>query len=384
MLGVNWNLLTCCALSVALTACSTAPPQNEKTVASAVSTAQPLTLRADATWEKLDTVAYRSKQDDIYFVTPDIGWYGNGAGKLYKTVDGGKVWAEQLDKPGTFVRALGFIDEKNGFLGNVGTDYFPGVTDTQPLYRTRDGGASWVPITNVQGPAVKGICAIDILKRSFIDSGVLRDRVIVHAGGRVGGPAHLMRSLDGGETWRSIDVSAHTAAILDVKFFDEMNGVIAGASNSDVEKSHARVIATNDGGQTWRTVYQSNRPFEITWKLSFPTRDVGYVTIQKYNPDPKVVEHYVAKTVDSGKTWKELPLANDAADREFGIAFVSPNIGWVGTLKGGYQTIDGGTHWKFVEMGRAVNKIRLLPTPGAANGFVGYAIGTEVRKISNE
>jgi photosystem II stability/assembly factor-like uncharacterized protein len=370
MAGLPALLLAACTSNVVA---PTVPP--------ASAPARAVQLKPDATWQKLDTVAYRGKQDDIYFITPDIGWYGNGAGKLYKTTDGGKTFVEQWNKPGTFVRALGFIDAQNGFLGNVGTDYFPNVSDTQPLYRTRNGGATWTPITNVDGPVVKGICAIDIVKRSFIDSGVLRERTIVHAGGRVGGPAHLMRSLDGGDTWKSIDLSAHTAMILDVKFFDEMNGFVAGASDSDTAKSNAHIIATNDGGVTWRAVYQSTRPYEITWKISFPTRDIGYVTIQKYNPDPKVTEHFVAKTTDGGKTWRELPITNDASDREFGIAFATPEIGWIGSAKGGYQTIDGGASWKFVEMGRAVNKIRLLPT---AKGFIGYAIGTDVRKFVNE
>jgi photosystem II stability/assembly factor-like uncharacterized protein len=333
-------------------------------------------------WKKLDTVAFKGKQDDISFVTPDIGWYGNGAGKLYQTTDGGASWAERANLPGTFIRALGFIDANNGFLGNIGIDYFPGVTDPKPLYRTRDGGATWQPVTNVQGPTVKGICAIDILRRTFIDSGVLRERVIVHAAGRVGGPAFLMRSLDGGDTWRSMDLSAHTAMIMDVKFFDEMNGVIAGASDSDTEKSHARLIVTHDGGVTWKTAYESTRPYEITWKLSFPTREVGYATIQKYNPDPKVTQHYVAKTTDGGRTWREVPMANDVADREFGVGFVTADTGWVGTAKGGYHTSDGGKTWNFAEMGRAVNKIRIVPTEAKNNNrFVAYAIGTEVRKF---
>lgn len=360
--------------------CTSSMPKSSESDGGARVAARP-SLSVDASWKKLETVAYRGKQDDIYFVTPETGWYGNGAGKLYKTTDGGKSFAEQWSKPGTFIRALGFIDAQNGFLGNVGTDYFPNVSDEQPLYRTRDGGATWLPVTNVIGPSVKGICAIDIVKRTFIDSGVLRERTIVHAAGRVGGPAHLMRSLDGGESWKSIDLSAYTAMILDVKFFDELNGIIAGASDSDTAKSNARVIATNDGGNSWRTVYESTRPFEITWKLSFPTREIGYVTIQKYNPDPKVVEHFVAKTTDGGKTWRELPVASDANDRAFGVAFATPEIGWIGSAKGGYQTTDGGAHWKFVEMGRAVNKIRLLPTK---TGFVGYAIGAEVRKLVNE
>lgn len=170
-----------------------------------------------------------------------------------------------------------------------------------------------------------------------------------------------------------MDLSAHTATMMDVKFFDEMNGVIAGASDSDTEKSHARLIVTHDGGVTWKTAYESTRPYEITWKLSFPTREVGYATIQKYNPDPKVTQHYVAKTTDGGRTWREIAMANDVADREFGVGFVTADTGWVGTGKGGYHTSDGGKTWNFVEMGRAVNKIRIVPTEAKNGKFVSSA-----------
>jgi hypothetical protein len=65
--------------------------------------------------------------------------------------------------------------------------------------------------------------------------------------------------------------------------------------------------------------------------------------------------------------------------REFGIAFVDEKTGWVGTTTTGFETIDGGATWNPVEMGKAVNKIRILRTP---DGFVGYAIGTDVYKLT--
>lgn len=145
-------------------------------------------------WRKLPTEPFRGKQDDVVFVDRSTGWYGNGQGKLYKTVDGGETWTKVMDRPGTFVRALGFVDATTGFLGNVGPDYFPGVSDPQPLYRTRDGGLTWTPVTEVAGPAVKGICAIDVLTRPFVNHGVLGTKTVVRAAGRVGGPAFLMES----------------------------------------------------------------------------------------------------------------------------------------------------------------------------------------------
>jgi photosystem II stability/assembly factor-like uncharacterized protein len=333
----------------------------------------------DNAWQKLDTVAYRGKQDDIFFLTPDLGWYVNGAGKIYKTTDGGRKWVEKLSKTGTFFRTIGFVDENIGFAGNIGTDYFPGVTDTTPLYVTQDGGETWNAVTGIDGPTVKGLCAIDLLRTQFINSGVMDSRTVIHAAGRVGGPAFLLRSMDGGKTWKSSDLSEHTKMILDVKFFNENEGLIMGATDSDPAKSNALIIATRDGGATWQKVYQSNRLYELTWKASFPLRNFGYVTIQSYNPDKSASQRYVAKTTDGGKTWKELPLVDDHSVREFGVGFADALLGWVGTSNGGYQTTDGGTTWKFVDMGRAVNKIRIVKK---GEGFVGYAIGTGVSKIS--
>ncbi|MFZ6873879.1 WD40/YVTN/BNR-like repeat-containing protein [Undibacterium sp. Di27W] len=366
-----WTATTATILSgllcMGLAACSTAPQTSTPRYQ----------LSTDAAWSKLNTVAYKGKQDDIYFVQPDLGWYVNGGGKIYKTSDGGQNWQEQLSKPGTFFRTVGFVDAMHGYAGNIGTDYYPGVTDTTPLYETRDGGATWQVARGMEGISIKGLCGIDILH----DKSGGAEKTVIHAGGRVGGPATLLRSLDGGNSWKSIDMTPYTGMILDVKFFDANTGFVIGASSSETEKSHARIIMTRDGGATWKTVYESSRPNEITWKASFPTRDTGYVTIQSYNPDPATSQRYVAKTEDGGLSWKEIPLVNDIKVREFGVGFIDAKTGWVGAIDGGYQTTDGGQTWKHVPMGRAVNKIRLLPTD---KGFFGYAIGVEVFKLKQD
>ena len=338
-------------------------------------------MPAAAKWTKTNTVPYKGKQDDIYFINQNTGWYGNGAGKIYKTTDGGNTWVEKLNKPGTFFRTIGFIDDKIGFAGNIGIDYFPGVTDTTPMYVTEDGGETWAPLTDkakVDGPIIKGLCAIDILRTQFINAGYLDTRVVIHAAGRVGGPAMLMRSLDGGKTWKTQDLSQQAGMILDIKFFDESTGFIFAASSADTAKANALILMTTDGGTTWSKRYQSSRPFELTWKASFPTRKVGYATIQNYDPDKTKSQRYVAKTTDGGLSWQEIPLVDDHSVRQFGVGFINENIGWVGAIAGGYQTLDGGKNWTPAALGRGVNKIRVLEK--TEGGFVAYAIGLDVYK----
>lgn len=328
-------------------------------------------------WNKLNTERYPGKQDDITFINDREGWYVNGYGNIYHSKNGGETWEKQLEKKGTFFRCIAFVDSLNGFVGTVGTDYFPNVTDTIPLYRTIDGGKTWSPVSYT-GPYVKGLCAIDIVKEQYINHGKMDYKIHIYGVGRVGSPANMMVSHDGGITWQSNSMNEDCKMLFDIKMFDKNNGIVCAASDEDIEKSNALILITSDGGKTWKNVYQSKRPFETTWKASFPTEKIGYVTIQSYNPDPNLKQQRIAKTIDGGNTWNEINLVEDAAARQFGIGFIDENHGFVGAMNTGYETKDGGLSWKPINLGMACNKIRIYKD---ANGKVyGYSIGVDVMK----
>lgn len=332
-------------------------------------------------WNKLETEPYPGKQDDITFVDENTGWYVNGYGKIFHTTDGGKTWEKQLEQKGSFFRTIAFLDKNVGFVGTVGTDYFPNVTDTIPLYRTKDGGKTWNPVS-YKGPYVKGLCAIDVVKEQYINHGKIDYKHHIYAVGRVGSPANMMVSHDGGETWTSQSMNDECKMLFDIKMFDKKTGIACAATSEDISQSNALILKTTDGGKTWKKVYQSNRPFETTWKVSFPTELVGYVTIQSYNPDPNVKQQRIAKTTDGGNSWVEINLVEDAAAREFGIGFLNENHGFVGTMNSGYETLDGGKTWTKIDLGRACNKIRIYAT--AKEAIYGYAIGVNVYKLENK
>lgn len=283
-----------------------------------------------------------------------------------------------MHKPGTFFRCIAFIDEQHGFAGNIGPGYFPNVSDEVPLYETKNGGETWNAVSSIEGSPVVGLCALQILKEQYVNAGNLDTRIRVIGVGRVGGPTAMIYSDDLGKSWQQIDIHDKAAMAFDVHFFNRNEGFIAAATHPDPAQSSALILSTIDGGKTWNRAWQSPRTFELTWKISFPTRGVGYVTIQSYNPDPAVKDRFVAKTVDGGKTWSEVPLVSDHKVRQFGIAFLNEKIGWVGAVPNGFETQDGGTTWQPVEMGNAVNKIRLIETD---KGYVGFAIGTNVYQL---
>ncbi len=334
--------------------------------------------QSPSVWQKQVTQPYPGKQDDICFTDARNGWYCNGQGKIFRTQNGGAEWKLVFEKPGTFFRCLGFIDSLHGFAGTVGTDYFPNVKDTIPLYQTSDGGQTWQPV-NYSGPYVKGLCSIDIVKEQYINHGMIDYRYHIYAVGRVGSPANMMASHDGGKTFTSWSMNNDCKMLFDIKMFNTKEGFVCAATNEDVTQSNALILYTKDGGKTWEKKFQSSRPFETTWKVSFPTRQTGFVTIQSYNPDPNVKQQHVAKTTDGGNTWQEVILCEDAQARQFGIGFTDALHGFVGTVNSGYETWDGGQTWQKTDIGRAANKIRIYDF-GAALTL--YSIGVNVYQLN--
>lgn len=327
---------------------------------------------ADTAWRTVQTEPYPKKRDDIVFINQRTGFYGTGKGRLFRTDDGGHSWHLAWEHSGTFIRSLGFIDAKRGFLGNLGLG-LADVTDPIPLYRTTDGGMTWQP-AYPGPPNVAGVCAIDIVHARAIVEGDVRDRIIIHAAGRANGPAQVLRSEDAGESWSVIDLSDRAGMILDVKFVDPDIGFVFAGTRSDVARSSALILKTRDGGRTWQEVYRSHRVQEIIWKASFPTERVGFATIQ--SEDEANLQQRILKSTDFGDHWIELPLVRDKSAQEFGIGFVDPLHGWVGTAAGGFETTDGAKSWKPVDLAPKANKIRTRAADGSA---MIYAIGSEIQ-----
>ncbi len=326
-------------------------------------------------WQTLDSVSYQGKRDDISFISSTHGWYGTGKGDLYSTIDGGTSWNLVTSRPGTFIRALGFINESTGYIGNVGTDYYPGVSDENPLYKTTDGGRTWSAV-DTGNSTIKGVCAIDILQTERIFQGDLVEHSIIYAAGRVGGPAGILRSIDSGENWSVINMSEHAGMILDLKFFTEDTGLVFASTSSEMEKAEGLILRTEDGGKNWTRVYTSGRKMELIWKGSFIDDAIGYATVQSY--DKNRSQQLIVKTTDGGRSWTELPLVKDNTARQFGIGFVDENHGWVGTMAGGFYTNDGGKSFVPAPVAKAANKFRIVDSD---NGAVVFSIGTEIQKL---
>lgn len=309
---------------------------------------------AGARWRKLPAApAINGKQDDLYFVDAARGFSVNGEGRIFRTDDGGESFRVLVEQPGTFFRSIMMVSESRGFAGNIGPGHFPGVTDTEPLYETRDGGETWAPVTAITGPRATGVCNMHRL-----------DDQHLFAVGRVSGPCHLLSSSDGGESWTSRDLSAHLAMLIDVRFTTPTDGMVVGMNGAQ----RCAILRTADGGDTWREVFTSVAG-SLCWKIAFPSANVGYVSIQGG------ASSTFAKTVDGGETWVEKPLVPGPFNG-LGAGFLTEDVGWIAGPRMAYRTLDGGETWELDDsLGPAINRFRFVDARTA------YAIGTTIYKL---
>jgi photosystem II stability/assembly factor-like uncharacterized protein len=305
-----------------------------------------LSIKAQLSWQPMAGAPKSYRVDDFYFVNPQKGWAISPnydymspkiPGRIYQTNDGGVNWGLLVDSSKTFFRSIGFADSLTGWVGNLADS--SATPDTVPLYHTSDGGKHWNPVTNIPNPKPKGICGISVVTDS-----------IIYAYGRFYGPPVLIKTIDKGTTWTSQDMSAYASGLVDAHFFNKDTGFVTGCYDGTYQTGtqKALILSTFDGGVTWQIRHQSTRVQEEVWKIFFPSRMIGYATIE-YQGTSATASTFFLKTTDGGITWTDMPfplISPKSYDME-GVGFINDTIGWIGgdCESPTYKTTDGGITW---------------------------------------
>jgi photosystem II stability/assembly factor-like uncharacterized protein len=314
-------------------------------------------------WRRLmNAPSIAGKQDDVYFINPRVGWSINGQGRLFHTDDGGDTWTRLINQPGTYFRAVTFLDENRGFIANIGPGYYPGVTDNVPLYMTTNGGVTITPVESITGDRPTGICNFNLI-----------DSTHIVATGRVGGPSFFLHSEDAGETWASTNITDQISMLVDAHFANPMEGWVTGASVMS-GATRCVILHTTNGGESWETAFRSTNPGKMCWKMSFPSAQVGYAAVLTLG----TTTSSFIKTTDGGVTWRELPFVMGSY-AALGVGFITDDIGWIGgetASKPVYRTTDGGETWTpDMSIGPYINRFRFV------GNRTGYAIGSTIYKF---
>ncbi len=153
---------------------------------------------------------------DLCFVGPN-GWAVGDHGAIWRTADGGQSWIPQESTVDCPLRSVCFVDENNGIIVGGFARTFTQNGDGVVL-RTQDGGKSWFRIPTVLPPLYKV---------------QLTDRSNGWAAGcsSESAPSGLFRTKNAGREWEAVRGKKNEGWD-ELRFFDEGNGIGIGQNGS--------------------------------------------------------------------------------------------------------------------------------------------------------
>jgi photosystem II stability/assembly factor-like uncharacterized protein len=181
-------------------------------------------------------------------------------------------------------RAMSVVDDRVVWLaGTEGT-----------IGRSINGGTSW------SFSSIPGFEKSDFRSLYAFDS--------LHAiAANAGSPAVILRTEDGGKSWKEVYRNTHKDAFLDgVDFWDEMRGMVYG----DPIQGKMLLLKTSDAGRTWLEVPEIQRPKLDSGEASFAASGTNIRLWEK----SKVaiasggMKSRIWYSENEGKTWNKIPV----------------------------------------------------------------------------
>ncbi|MFQ6047335.1 MAG: hypothetical protein ACE5PT_13435, partial [Gemmatimonadales bacterium] len=290
----------------------------------------------------------------IFQASPDIVWVGTGernrrnsAGVgtgVYKSMDGGRSWTHVgLANTGAIDAIILHPSDPNvacvGALGNTWTE-----SEDRGVYKTTDGGKTWAKILYVNERTGAGDLVMDPSNSNKLLAGMWEHRRwpwFFKSGGPGSG---LYITVDGGETWNRLTsedgLPEGELGRIGLDFSRSKPDVVYAV----VEAERSVLMRSDDGGHTWRVVNRERgvmvRPFYY-----------GQVRVDPLNENRVYDVHgTIDLSEDGGKTFRTLlPFARVHVDHHAFWIGPDGNLLIDGNDGGVYISRDRGEGWRFVE-----------------------------------
>lgn len=149
-------------------------------------------------------------------------------------------------------------------------------------------------------------------KTSLRGLSVVNDNVVWVSGsnGMVG------RSNNGGKNWNWFTVKGfEKTEFRDIEAFDANTAVIMAIPSATIPEP-AHILKTTDGGESWKVVYENKTKGMFLDAMDFVGNEYGIVV-----GDPIDNKIFIAETFDGGSTWNELGLEGKRPVADSGEAF---------------------------------------------------------------
>lgn len=230
---------------------------------------------------------------------PSIVWTGTqGMRGIYKSADGGETWTKKdngITEWGE-ITFRGFnVRPGNSNIVFAGAEIATGIMGMEfdkakgKIYKTEDGGESWRCVW--EGDSLARFILFDPSNPDimYASTGIF-DREAYNEVG-VG----VLKSTDGGETWRQINNGLNNLFVGFLEMHPEDPQTLFAAAGNNVHRDNSGVYKTTNGGESWT-------------QLLSP--DGSSMTVVTLSPsDPNVVyaggEHAFYRSDDAGESWQK-------------------------------------------------------------------------------
>jgi photosystem II stability/assembly factor-like uncharacterized protein len=232
--------------------------------------------------------------------------------RIYKTKDGGRSWSLQFTSRDTsaFYDCFAFWDQRRGFTTS------DAVAGRFPVIRTTDG-ERWTDIGDRLPPAQDGEGAFAASGTCTATIGDGHGWISTGAAAR----ARVLATSDGGDTWRAYETPIiqgnATSGGASVEFRDTLNGILGGGDIAAPEAFADNVARSSDGGRTWRLATGTPFPGAIYGLAYVPGG--GSRTVVATGPGG------AAWSADEGGRWTVLEGVKDY----WAVGFASSKAGWL-------------------------------------------------------
>lgn len=239
-----------------------------------------------------------------------------------------------------------------------------GPGDASRIYKTTDGGKSWALQFRAADPA------------AFFDAVAFwDDKHGLALGDPIDGRFQLIATHDGGASWKAVPPKGMPPALPGEGAFAASGTCLVTRGDSHAwfatgGAKAARIFRSTDRGRTWEvseTPVTAGVESAGVFSIAFRDNDHGIIVGGDYRK-PDAAGATAATTSDGGKTWK---LLGDRLPFRSGVAWAKDRWVAVGT-SGSHASADGGATWKELDR-ENYNSVGFTPTGE------GWAVGPKGR-----